>query len=63
MNADKKNLIVFSKNRNIKQKINIEINGKKVKEYKEVKFLGVTFDPSLQFEKHMDNIITEQDTN
>ena len=41
------------------KKINIEINGKKVKEYKEVKFLGVTFDRSLQFEKHMDNIRTE----
>ena len=59
LNADKTKLIVFSKNKKIKQKINIEINGKKVKEYKEVKFLGVTFDPSLQFEKHMDNIITE----
>ena len=59
LNADKTKLIVFSKNKKIKQKINIEINGKKIKEYNEVKFLGVTFDPSLQFEKHMDNIKTE----
>jgi len=58
LNEKKTVAMVFSKNTShLQQKVPIKINGKLIETVKSVKFLGLTFDQRLTWEKHIGNIV------
>ena len=60
LNAGKTKLLIFSKmNRKHNETLNLKINGVKINEYGEVKFLGITLDSALTLKRHMEIIKAE----
>ena len=61
LNPEKTKTINFYKRKKTKNKnsTKLQLYGKKLKSYKEIKFLGITFDQKLTFRKHVEIINKE----
>ena len=61
LNPEKTKTINFYKRKKTKSKnsTKLQLYGKKLKSYNEIKFLGITFDQKLTFRKHVENISKE----
>lgn len=56
LNLGKTGLITFTKNSNTKQSIYVKFNHKSIPVAEKVKFLGLTLDPTLSWEQHIETL-------
>ena len=63
LNSIKTKLIIFSRSiLSRKTELNLKLYGETLKIYPQVKFLGITFDSQLNFEKHFEDILDHCNT-
>ena len=63
LNSEKTKLIVFSRSKLVrKTEPNLKLDGETLKVYPQMKFLGITFDCQLTFQKHFDDILDHCNT-
>ena len=53
LNPDKSQIMLISKNKKLKDKFKIDLNGKLVKDSKEIKPLGITLDKNIMWDTHI----------
>ena len=63
LNPEKTNVIIFSRSKLArKTEPNLKLYGETLKVYHQVKFLGITFDSQLTFQKYVENILDRRNT-
>ena len=63
LNPVKTKVIIFSRSILVrKTELNLKLYGETLKVYPQMKFLGITFDPQLNFKKHFENVLDRCNT-